>query len=87
MIEKRETSVVESMIAAPESLNPAITLHLELQRLEREGGLSAGALLVMSDSIEKAIEAGRQETQQVSEALRVLQNADPQPSIKAPMGF
>ncbi|MGA9768183.1 MAG: hypothetical protein WBV94_04030 [Blastocatellia bacterium] len=87
MIEKREMSVVESLIAAPASLNPALTLHLELQRLEREGGLLAGALLVMSESIEKAIEAGQHEMQRVGEALRVLRNADPQPSIKPPIGF
>lgn len=76
-----------SLIAAPEEANPAITLAWELKRLEAAEELELRQLLEYHPRIDRAIEQGEAEAEQVAEALNKLQAAVTQPSQQRIPGF
>lgn len=76
--------VLAALLAAPQHVNPAVALWLEIQN---DGPISAEDLLAATGRIEDAIRQGENEAKQVEAALRQLRKAQPQPSRAVPVGF
>ncbi len=78
----------EVLIAAPESVNPAIALAWELKRLEAKGELEDPAVLLQySKQIDQAIEQGKNEASDVAHSRAKLQTACPKTSTAVVVGF
>lgn len=79
--------ILEALLAAPESLNPAIEMQQRLQALETAGKLTLSDLLAQRGALAKAIDAGQKEVSRVNDALKVLKDADAQSAQTTPVGF
>ena len=79
--------VVESLASAPEYVNEAIALAVELQQAELRGDRSAVDQAVRSGAIEKAIVAGEREGGEVLKALAACGHSVPVASKVVPVGF
>lgn len=81
------TSVIDALTNAPEHVNPAIALAVELQQAETRGDKDALDQAVKSGAIEQAIIAGEREGNDVMRALAACGHAPPVASSTVPVGF
>ncbi|MCI0488973.1 MAG: hypothetical protein L0229_20465 [Blastocatellia bacterium] len=80
-------SPLDHLVAAEESLNPAVEMNRELLDLEIRGALSAAELLRRAPEIERAVERGRKQIDHVTHARRFLAGAEAETSVCVPEGF
>lgn len=71
--------------AAPPHLNPAIAMYVELA--PKIQSLSLFDLQLFAADMEDAAHAGEQESNQVNEILRALEQLAPEPLNCVPVGF
>ena len=79
------TAQVLAVLAdAPRHLNPAVEMWLAVQQ---RGPIAAEDMFDAAPSIQKAIEDGEKEMQEVAHSLIELAKSRPQPSPTVPTGF
>ena len=69
---------------APRHINPAVEMWLAVQQ---QGPIAAEDMFDAAPSIQKAIEDGEKEMEEVAHALIELEKSRPQPSPTVPTGF
>ncbi len=79
--------VLKALVNAPEHINPAIALAVELQRAETAGDKAAIDQAIRSGAVEKAVIAGEREGNAVVGALAACGRAAPIASQTVPVGF
>ncbi len=79
--------VIDALLAAPESVNPAIELAVQMQQAETRGDTAAVDELIRSGKVAHAILDGEQEGRAVLEALAACGHAVPTASREVPVGF
>jgi len=79
--------VIDALLAAPEFVNPAIALAVEMQQAEARGDAAAVDALIRSGQVAHAIIDGEHEGRAVLEALASCGHAPPQCSNEVPVGF
>jgi hypothetical protein len=77
---KGNLDLVLSLLAAPEFINPALSLSWQLKALEIQGQLTLETLIAVSGEIDAAIAQGEKETAATGEAIATLANSLPIPS-------
>lgn len=77
---------LEFLITAPEEVNPALSMCLELQRLELSGELDSATMKEKANAIELAISKGTDDVRAVEQTKEGLLNSR---SVAGaiPMGF
>lgn len=77
-----------ALLAAPRSLNPAVALCLELEKMETEAGeMSAETLLSLRPRIEQALEQSRGQVDDLAAVRKALVAARAVPAPSVPIGF
>lgn len=84
---RAQDRVLAALAAAPESMNPAIALALELTERERAGELTPRMLLLYGRAIPDATRAGKAEGAAVEAARARLVQARPRASAVVPTGL
>ena len=79
--------VLEVLQAAPEFVNPAISLAAEVMQLEAKGHKDDVDRLLRSLEVERAIVAGESEGVAVQKSLASCGHSPPSPSKTVPVGF
>jgi hypothetical protein len=79
--------VILALLAAPEYVNPAIALAVEMQEAETRGDTAAVDELIRSVKVAHAILDGEHEGRAVIEALAACGHAVPRESKSVPVGF
>lgn len=77
---------LESLINAPEEVNPALSMCRELQRLELSGELDSATMKEMVKAIELAISKGTDDVRAVEQTKERLLNSRSVAGA-VPMGF
>ncbi|MEG4118439.1 hypothetical protein QUA43_13315 [Microcoleus sp. N9_B4] len=77
---------LESLINAPEEVNPALSMCRELQRLELSGELDSATMKEMANAIELAISKGTDDVRAVEQTKERLLNSRSVAGA-VPMGF
>lgn len=78
---------VQSLIAAPSSINPAIALSLQLTHRQMQEVLSIEELIAIQADIEEAIDVGSAWEKQTTQSLRVIHECTPIPSTLPIIGI
>ena len=73
-----------ALAAAPRHINPAVEMWLDVQQ---RGPIAAKDMFDAAPSVQKAIEDGEKEMDQVTQSLIELAKSRPQPSPTVPTGF
>ena len=81
---KKGEAFVEALREAPSGQNPAVALYMEVMSF---GKLDPVELLRMEGRIQKALESGLAQGEQVQAALALLRKAQAQPAAIVPVGF
>ena len=84
---KGNLDLVSSLLKAPETINPALSLSWQLKALEIQGQLTLETLMAVSGEIDAAIAQGEKETAATREAIATLANSPPIPSCYPITGF
>lgn len=80
--------VQSALLDAPRSLNPAVALCLELEKMETEAGeMSAETLLLLRPRIEQALEQSQREVDDLASVRKALVAARAVPAASVPIGF
>jgi hypothetical protein len=79
--------VFESLLAAPEYVNPAIALATEFMEAETRGDQDVIERAIRAGTVERAITDGQREGNAVGKALGSVGQAPPIASKKVPVGF
>ncbi len=80
--------VRSALVTAPRSLNPAVALCLELEKIETGAGeLSAETLLLLRPRIEQALEQSQREVGDLASVCKALVAARAVPAASVPIGF
>ena len=74
------------MAAAPCEVNPAVSLCLELRRINLDHAVPE-THLALRDRIDEAIDAGEEQIGLIRASLKMLRDAAPIPSHHLPIGF
>lgn len=82
-----QREVLDSLMAAPEYVNPAIALAIECMEEETRGDQEAIMRLVRSGAMERAVEEGEREGLAVTKSLASCGHAPPIASKTVPVGF
>lgn len=82
-----QREVLESLLAAPEYVNPAIALAIECQASETSGDQDAIMRVIRSGVMERAAADGEREGLAVIKSLLSCSEAPPVASKKVPAGF
>lgn len=77
---------LESLINAPEEVNPALSMCRKLQRLELSGELDSATMKEMANAIELAISKGTDDVRAVEQTKERLLNSRSVAGA-VPMGF
>lgn len=73
-------SVLETLLAADDALNPALELAWQLRTLELRGDLTLNILIALQDNLDRAVTSGSDDAQTIEKVVRALKSASPQPS-------
>ncbi|MGI8655431.1 MAG: hypothetical protein ACR2LC_09455 [Pyrinomonadaceae bacterium] len=79
--------VVAFLEAAPEEINPALSLARRVRQLSEAPDFSLQEAMLMQGEIDQAVQQGGIAVAQVEGALRVLDQAEPVSSSIVPVGF
>lgn len=79
--------VAEALRQTPEQLNPIIEMHNRLDRMEREGGITTAALLLLEPQIVQAARDGEREAESVKKVAEVLRGVPATSCAFVPIGF
>lgn len=79
--------VLETLLSAPEYLNPAIALASECRRAEAQGDDEFFERARRSGQVERAVSEGQREGRDVLKALKALGHVVPCSSDEVPEGF
>jgi hypothetical protein len=82
-----QRAVIDSLLAAPEYVNPAIALALECMADETRGDQEGIERAIRSGAMERAIADGEREGTAVIKSLLSCSEAPPVASRKVPAGF
>jgi hypothetical protein len=82
-----QRDVLAILEAAPEYINPAIVLSVEVLRREAQGDTRFFDDAVRSGRVERAEAAGEREGRAVQQALTVCSGCQPEASAEVPDGF
>lgn len=84
---KGAPSLVQRLLDAPASLNPALALACEMQVEEARCRLDLPALLALQPRLDAALEEGLAEERRIAATLRVLAAAPATASAEVPHGW
>lgn len=85
---KGSSSILEKLISAPESLNPAVQMYRELGDVDgKMVGMSTEELLQLDEKISTAQDEGTQQGERMDRTLALLIDAEPTPSLQLVEGF
>ena len=84
---KGALGVLQRILDAPASINPAMALACELHMLEARGALDLEALLAVQPRIDQAVRRGTAEERAIREALHVLASAPAVKGSDVPVGL
>jgi len=79
--------VIDALLAAPEHVNPAIELAVQMQQAEARNDTAAVDELIRSGQVAHAILDGEREGRAVLEALAACGHTVPAASKEVPVGF
>jgi hypothetical protein len=79
--------LLQRLLDAPETLNPALVLACEMQLEEARNALDLPALLALQPRLEVALEDGLAEEKYIATTLRVLASAPAAVSSEVPLGL
>lgn len=82
-----QREVLESLLKAPEYVNPAIALAIECMAEETRGDQDAIMRVVRSGAMDRAVEEGEREGLAVVKSLASCGHAPPSASTTVPVGF
>lgn len=81
------SGLVERLLAAPESVNPAAEMSRRIQEMARAGLSSPARIKKLLPQINRAIETGDRDLDAAKEAFDDLSKADAMASREVPLGF
>ncbi|MBO3458445.1 hypothetical protein G7B40_025200 [Aetokthonos hydrillicola Thurmond2011] len=84
---KGQGNIMQIFIQSEQTINPAITLTLQLKILELQGEMHIENLLLLQSQINKAISSGREWNTAVERSLKILKQSPPKPSQTPITGF
>ena len=81
------SAVLNTLLSAPETINPAVVCYHRLAEMESRGELGTRALLLLQGEISSSVEAGEAQIKEVGQALKSLCSAEPIAATFTPLGF
>ena len=80
-------SLIDALVALPETVHPALLLVWQLQERERQGATPFLELLQRHAEIEAAVAAAETDVTLADETLKALNTATPSAAPSTPLGF